>query len=238
METNYSAIDMSLSLLTLINNTDCPFRLAHWEAVMFPSSDSINAAIMAVQSTRTVFALVFHYFNANMAGAGEDTVWLRSTPREGLPENMYTMATVSRLAWRAVASRKSLWLFVSLVAALLFVCLLAMIVSHRNVSRWPKRTGFDLILKSDFAIANLPPDMLHWTLHPTDSTMDNLLLRSRNKKQKDPAGWVPIYSRNAYRYGTKKQTITVSEARLVMNLPIPSCRTCSRDSFSVPYYVE
>jgi hypothetical protein len=150
IQTNYTVIDMAMSLLVLVNNTGCPFRLAHWASVNTPSSDSVNAAIMAVQSTRTAFALVFHYFNANMVGGKGDSIWLRLTPRDGLPPNMYTVATVSRLAWQTVASRRSLWLFVSLDAALLLVCLSAIILSHRNISRWPRRTGFAIILKPAF----------------------------------------------------------------------------------------
>jgi hypothetical protein len=140
VETNFSLIDFSAGLIDLTNNSICPLSLAHYTDTMLAGTDNENAAILVVKHTRTIFALVLYYFNANMVGAN-DSIWTLQGPRQGLPEDMYTIASISRPAWQVVASRRSLWVFVALEAALLLVCLVAMVMSHQNISRWPTRTG-------------------------------------------------------------------------------------------------
>jgi hypothetical protein len=139
-DTEFVLIDFSAGLIDLANNSICTLSLAHYTDIMLAGTDNENAAILSIKHTRTFFALVLYYFNANMVGAN-DSIWTLPGPRQGLPAEMYTTASISRAEWQVVASRRSLWAFVALEGALLLVCLVAMIISHQNILRWPKRTG-------------------------------------------------------------------------------------------------
>lgn len=141
IETNFTVIDIASGLLAVINNTQCPSSLARYSANLLPTSDSATAAIIAQSHTRSVFTLVFQYFNANVAG-GDEMVWTLKEPRQGLPQDMYSTASISRPVWQSVASKRSLWLYLGLEGALLLVCFAAILLSMRNSEKRSRRTRY------------------------------------------------------------------------------------------------
>ncbi|KAK1455718.1 hypothetical protein CMEL01_04478 [Colletotrichum melonis] len=121
--------------------------LAIYAVTALPINDSEVAKKQSLRAVRKALSVPFSYFHANYFSSGP-SIWELKTPREGLPEDMYSTLSISILSHQVVAGIVSRWLFVTVAGIILCISLAIIIATSRVCVKRPERCGYPTL---DFA---------------------------------------------------------------------------------------